>query len=214
MDADSKPDGLYHIDGELVVAPQESFLHTLKTSLPLFKLASGRQAVLLTPLPRYWLTNCCQDPEHITNRADGDFEEVLFTGLDNIRRQCKDFLFKNGLSNVRVLNTAQLICGSSGSRTTLLDTREQLSAAWGEDPVHPSAGCFSDLAVNLTSYLNIQKTENIKESCSSELQRPGKRPRWLEEAEASTIRPNGHAGGRGWRGRGRPGRWRGRRPFK
>jgi len=48
---------------------------------------------------------CCDDVEHAPNRADSNFEEYLFSGLDGLRRHCKDFLFLHRTKKTKVLNS-------------------------------------------------------------------------------------------------------------
>jgi len=204
LDEYAKPDGRFHLDGELVVAPKELFLHTLKTSLPLLKAANGCKKILLSPLPRYWLTSCCEDQEHIANRADADFEDQLFAGIDELRRQCKDYLFKNKIENVVVKNTCQLLCSGGGGRLTAKSTREEAATLWGPDPVHPSTESFINLAANVV----ILATEAAPKSSAAGQSRrsapqPAKRPRWLDGQAGSGVSPMAYQPMYGGRGRGR-----------
>ena len=197
-------DGKYHLDGELVVAPKELFLHSLKTCLPLFKAGGKNDMILLSPLPRYWRNSCCDDPEHIPNKMDADYEDYLLDGIDSLRRQCKDFLFKNKLGHIRVVNTAQLMCSVEGSAATPTDMRESLAEAWGDDPVHPTSELTDKLAGNLLA-VNPATTAN-QAPTQQHHQREAKRPRWLEEGATTAVRPQifDARQGRG-RGRGRGG---------
>ena len=197
-------DGKYHLDGELVVAPKELFLHSLKTCLPLFKAGGKEHMILLSPLPRYWRTGCCEDPEHIPNKVDEEYEDYLMDGIDSLRRQCKDFLFKNKLSHIRVMNTAQLMCNVEGSSSTPADVREALATTWGDDPVHPSVDLTDKLAANLVTAAPAATTAGPAQPQQS--QREAKRPRWLEEETVTAVRPQVFDArqGRG-RGRGRGG---------
>ena len=134
------------------------------------------------------------------------FEEELFTGIDALRRQCKDFCFKNKILKMRILNTAQLMCGLEGGASTGTAVKEELSDIWGEDPVHPSEQAFARLASNVLELLsqptNIASTQNAGPS-GTLTGRAAKRPRWLEEQAASEIKPRDMENIRG-RGRGRP----------
>ena len=200
------PDGTYHLDGELIIAPREMFQHTLKTSLPLFKAAGPHKKIILAPLPRYWISNCCSEADHIPNRLEEDFEDVIFSGIDGLRRQIKDFLFLNKIPNCRVFNTAQLIATEVGGRTSSHEVREALKARWGSDPVHPEANCFTSLAANLLTKL--RPSENNSES--TDPQPVAKKPCWLDQPGTATVSPSGpYMRGRGFgqTRRGRGGRW-------
>ena len=98
--------------------------------------------ILLSPLQRFWRNRCCPDKDHISNCEEEDYEENLFKGLDVLRRSCKDFLFMRGVVEVKVANTAQLLCGAEPGRTTTSDHIAELASKWGPDPVHPDMQCF------------------------------------------------------------------------
>lgn len=100
-----------------MVAPSEFFDKTRKTCVPLFKAAGRNRAILLTPLPRSWKQSCCEDLEHVTNRNDDTLVIDLLSGLDRLRRQCKDQLFLLKVRGLTVLNTVQLIANQA-NRTT------------------------------------------------------------------------------------------------
>ena len=211
LDENSDPDGRFHLDGELVVAPKELFLHTLKTSLPLLKAAGDLKKVLLSPLPRYWLTNCCEDIDHIANRVDEEFEEMLFSGVDDLRRFCKDYLFKNRLGDTIVKNTCQMLCTAGGGRITSKSAREEVAALWGPDPVHPSAECFNNLAANVVLVAVDSADKRNTSPPGRGSYQLSKRPRWLDGQAGSEVSPisfqpqfrgrgRGGGGGRGGRG--------------
>jgi hypothetical protein len=201
----------YHLDGDLVVAPAETFLASLKTSLPLLRAGVGKQKVLLSPLPRYWAKGCCDDEEHIRNRCEPTYEDDIFEGLDRLRRQCKNFAHMNKIGSCNVVSTAQLMCGHLGSRSTPSETRSTLKAKWGQDAVHGADCCYTDLAANIVKFRE-EKESEVEDSTASTagIQRGIKRPRWLCEDEAEVVRPTPGGSGpnyeRGWRGG-----WRGRR---
>ena len=204
------PDGSYHLDGELVIAPRELFNHTLKTALTLFKAAGSHHKIILAPLPRYWVSNCCSEVDHIPNRMEEDFEDIIFDGIDGLRRLIKDFLFLHKIPNCSVYNTAQLIVTEDGGRSTSVDTRTALKARWGSDPVHPEEDCFSSLAANILKKLSTTIREAKQKA--ADLQPSMKRTRWLDTPGVDTVSPTptrgrgygmarGGRGGRGWRGR-------------
>ena len=59
--------GEYHVFGELAFAPKELQYSIFCTANPLLEVAGVRRTILLTPLPRYLLTSCCSNPEHVSN---------------------------------------------------------------------------------------------------------------------------------------------------
>jgi len=176
-------DNSYHIDGELVMAPSEVFLHTLKTSLPIFQAASGCPKLLLAPLPRYLVQGCCPDKDHIPNRSEEGYEDLIFTGVDNLRRQCKNFLHMNKVTDCITLNTAQLICSTSGARTTPENVRGELKMSWGPDPVHASVDCYTRLAKNIRTLCEERAALAKTADRRPNLEGASKRPRWIVSGE-------------------------------
>jgi len=193
------PTGSYHLDGDLVVAPKELFSPSLKVCEPLFQIAEkAAVSILLSPMPRYWTLSCCEDVEHAPNRADSTFEEYLFSGLDGIRRHCKDFLFLHRYKNTKVLNSCQLLTEATMGSTTADEAIEALRECWGSDPVHPGDQCYREMAKKLVARAREKET-------SAKADTPGggpsaKRARWLEEPESGTIQLYSQRASASWTG--------------
>ncbi len=79
-------DGKYHILGSLTTAPPTVLKKTLELCVPLANAAKGARVVLVCPIPRYVKTKCCDDPSHITNFGNEDYEEEL---MDIQEQHCK-----------------------------------------------------------------------------------------------------------------------------
>jgi len=214
--------GAYHLEGELVVAPKEMFSSSLKVCEPLFRAAEkSGGGVLLSPMPRYWTKSCCDDIEHAPNRSEADFDQYLFTGLDGLRRHSKDFLFLHRLKNTAVLNSTQLMVDAVGGAKTMDEAVDCLRDTWGDDPVHPGADCYTNMAEKLLQRFGEEGGPTTASSASDCSSAP-KRPRWLEFPEQGVVQVanNRNSGQRGrghthWRGRA-SGYWQrrsgGRRP--
>ena len=210
MPAQRDEDGSFHLVGDLVVAPKELFLHSLKTSLPLFKAAGSRQKFVLSPLPRYLTGSCCSDAGHVSNRDNTDFGERLMEDLTVLKRQIKDFCHLNHLGGVSCLNSAVLMANSSGGRQLADEERELLVANWGPDPVHPGKGGYLKLATNLLSL--IQGNAASADSGGGQHLPGSKKRRWAEDDRSVIVRhpqmfPGGGRGnlrGQWRRGWGRP----------
>jgi hypothetical protein len=82
-----------------VEAPKDFFAKTLKVCLPLLQLHTSVKKIILSPLPRYWLTTYCEDIKHVSNYLDTSYEDNLFGGLDELRRNIKDFVLTSHLKN-------------------------------------------------------------------------------------------------------------------
>jgi len=182
--------GSFHLDGELVVSPREMFSHTLKTCEPLFKLADkAASALLISPMPRYWLQPCCGDPDHAPNRKDDGFEDDLFTGLEGLRRHCKDYLFLHRHRNVSVLNSSLMLTDVATNSAASTANLEALRDLWGGDPVHPSRSCYTNMAKKI-----MERTEasanvdsgSVAIGVASGADR-AKKPKWFEAPESSVV---------------------------
>jgi len=197
----------FHVDGELVVAPKELFQPILKVCLPLLRASPSCNKLLLSPMPRYWKESCCQDPDHIPNIVDEKYEEELLSGLDGLRRLCKDFVFVNKVDKVRVLQPLQMMAESASGRRTSCETAEEVQRHWGPDPVHPANSCYTALAKSVLQ--EISKTTAGVEPAPMPRPLPAKRPAWIQEQQSGGIqvleqppwmRGGRQRGGRGGRG--------------
>jgi hypothetical protein len=189
------------------------FTRAVKICLPLFSCPTSAKRIVLSPLPRYWRARCCSDKDHVANLEDPDFERMIFSGLDSFRRLIKDVLFTSGVGQVSVYNSGQLCSGMPGARHTTEEIRDALAILWGEDPVHPASICYEALANGLQAIITPEATNSdIEPATFAVLERPHKRPRWLEADACPTVDPRGGGRGRGtnWRGRGGRGGQRGR----
>ena len=95
--------GDYHVDGDLAFAPKELQFTIFGDAKPLLEAASGRRAVLISPIPRYLLKSCCLDASHAGNSRDADYRSGLESAVIESRKFLKDFCFRHGLRNVRVV---------------------------------------------------------------------------------------------------------------
>jgi hypothetical protein len=133
----------FHVDGRLTVAPVECFGKSVEVSSPLLAAARAFNAVLLSPLPRYWLGRCCDDKEHVSNLEEEDHERVLIAGIDRLRRTAKDKIHCLNLAGITVMSCLQLMGETSGSAHTSEAILQSVKGRWGPDPVHPAPELFS-----------------------------------------------------------------------
>jgi hypothetical protein len=205
-------DGKYHLDADLAIVPKELFIKTLKICLPLFQLAPDVNKFILSPSPRYWLTKCCEDDEHMPNFTSDGFEDEMFTGLSNLRRIIKDFIFMNRVPKVKVINPFLVFADSTG-RSIGQEAIDSVRDVWGPDPVHPSLECMEKLSSFLVNVASGEDTESVISSVTTTpaSQPKAKRLRWACETPSPFVSPSssrargavGHRGGqRGWGGRG------------
>ena len=95
--------GKYHVHGESIFIPKELQYSTFVLSKPILDAAALHQTILVSPLPRYLHEGCCQDPGHVANLSDDDYQSSLDEAVTGCRRNLKDFAFRHGLRNLRVV---------------------------------------------------------------------------------------------------------------
>jgi len=169
------------------------FGSSLKACEPIFRATEKAAfSVLLSPMPRYWTKSCCEEVDHAPNRMEEGFDQYLFSGLDGLRRHCKDFLFLHRFRNTSVLNSTHLMVEASAGAVTLDESVESLRDTWGEDPVHPVTLCYNNMATKLLEWLESKKVTATSASASTDPgMRPPKRPRWLEEPGTGVVQLGG-----------------------
>jgi hypothetical protein len=79
---------------------------------------------MITPLPRYIRSSCCTDSSHGTNRTGPDYKKKMMADLDLMRRNLKDFIFKEGNRNMKLFDPNVNLRGL------------EEDDIWGSDPVH------------------------------------------------------------------------------
>ena len=95
--------GKYHVHGESVFIPKELQYSTFVLSKPILEAAALHQIILVSPLPRYLYEGCCQDASHVTNLGEDEYQPSLEEAVTCCRKNLKDFAFRHGLHNLRVV---------------------------------------------------------------------------------------------------------------
>jgi hypothetical protein len=139
-------DSKYHIEGDVNIGSKETQIEHLKELKPLLELLDKRRAIIITPLPRYVIKACCENPEHCSNRRFLDFKQQMLDSLELMRKTCKDFLFYEGKKSIKVLDPCVDIRGMEDSEM------------WGEDPVHPQQLVYEKIATGVIRIQDNQRT--------------------------------------------------------
>jgi hypothetical protein len=71
------PDGRHHIHGDLVVANPEAQGKLLGLLEPLLEMTAGIATLIVGPMIRYIKDSCCDDPDHMPNKTNPDFEKKI-----------------------------------------------------------------------------------------------------------------------------------------
>jgi hypothetical protein len=141
-------DGFYHVSGELVVAPKELTNQTLRSILQVVAAAREHKTLLLTPLPRYLLTACCEREHHCTNFGDENYKVGQLEALVQQWKTTKEFLRYGAGKEAVVLNPIWTMGGEG--RLPTLQLVELLEESWAEDePVHMKKEAYFKLAAGI-----------------------------------------------------------------
>ena len=153
-----RPAGDYHIDGDLVLAPKELQYTNFCCAKPLFEEAGCRKKNVITSIPRYLVVGCCEDPRHGPNRKEDNFRPELELSVMEVRKNIKDFCFRQGIRNTRVV----------GPWKELKDQGDQV---W-RDAVH-----LTDAGYGVIASMVLQSNAELSSKPEVPSSRLGKRPR-------------------------------------
>ena len=93
----------YHVHGDSVFIPKELQYSTFVLSKPILEAAALHKIILVSHLPRYLHESCCQDASHVSNLGEDDYQPRLEEAVTGCRKNLKDFAFRHGLRNLRVV---------------------------------------------------------------------------------------------------------------
>jgi hypothetical protein len=111
--------------------PPSAFKNCMKNTEKMLAFGGGSQVVFIIPLPRYVLSGCCADTEHVSNRLSGELA-AEFAGAENCLREAAVTGEKTG--KARLINLLSFF-GSCESLPQDLTTVDGMSI-WAGDGVH------------------------------------------------------------------------------
>jgi hypothetical protein len=215
----------YHIPGKLEYADRQVLKNLVNTSAPLLRAGGSCPKFILSPLLRYLIISCCDDPAHITNRVEKKkFIRNMAARVLDMKDKMKDLVFGKRIKHFKVLSPHLLLLQGA-------DEQEQaasLDSLWHGDPVHLVPGKYEVLVTALVERL---ETENFTNQHTNQHQRQPnstsigervpihhRRQSWVVDDDTLAHRDyryerGNSARGRTGHGRGRGGRCMGR-PFK
>jgi hypothetical protein len=127
-------DGKYHVEGELVVCSPDTQMEHFVAMRPILDAVRRRSCIIITPMPRYIISGCFDNEQHVSNRKHRFFKEHMQQGLDGVARKLKNYLFNANRRNMRMLDTSY-------------DLRDLANDdIWCVDPVHPIEPVYRRLA--------------------------------------------------------------------
>ena len=82
---------------------------------PILEAAGLRPIIIISPLPRFLLRGCCNSTSHIPNLSSPDYRRNLEDSIFDCRKNLKDFAFRLGMRNVRILGPWNGVCRLSNN---------------------------------------------------------------------------------------------------
>ena len=140
------PDGRFHVPGELVLADWSALTKIFTNSLPFIRAGGRNKKLILSPLPWYINSKCCESESHITNFGGKAYAKGMGKQLADIHGWLDD------LAHGKRLQSYKIVCPSTfiglADNATLKDKaeREKLRDRWGTDPVHLTEAGYAALA--------------------------------------------------------------------
>jgi hypothetical protein len=86
-------DGKHHMIGEQLVEAKDAQREMLQELKPLLALEDRRNVIIITPMPCYLKSSCCEDKKHITNRNESSFKQNMMWALAETKQNIKDIHF-------------------------------------------------------------------------------------------------------------------------
>ncbi len=205
--------GNYHITGSLQVADKDAIKEMVGLLAPLLKALGQMRKLFLTPLARYWLKPCCDNPDHHVNYSSSAYLPNLGATVFRLREFIRDSLFTKRSSNFRVICPNRML----GLGPMLDDDKAtEISDLWGRDAVHPLPAAYEAMAGVLVKdisddgarYINPPKPSNGPPSKKPRVDQSKLRQGWVDGCSAALPRrdtlasqhirpPNGGSRGRG-----------------
>jgi hypothetical protein len=127
----SDEDGRYHLLGDLQLAPPSAFKNCFKNMERMLVFAGGAKVVFIVPLPRYVISGCCNNSEHVTNRLSGELA-AEFAGAEKCLVEAATMGERTGVA--RIINLLSFF-GSGESPPQDLTIVDGTSI-WAGDGVH------------------------------------------------------------------------------
>ena len=187
-------DKKHHVLGQLKVANKDQVKALLKLISPILLYKPHIEKILVSCMPRYTFTSCCNSSAHNIGLSERGAADVVSTDLVAMKRQMRSFIFTEKVQNVSILDP-----------NLVMDT---LTSADYMDPVHLTVAGYEKLAVRVVQGAPPDNSTDAERSAP-----PVKKSRpanWGgSTSQRGSNRGVGGRGGRGGRMGGRGG-WRAR----
>jgi hypothetical protein len=149
--------GTFHIEGNLTIADKPTVKNLVHQLTPLLRELGESRKIFLTPLARYWVGPCCNDPAHHINYRSPGYLPALGDAVHALWDNIRDSLYTKRMQNFRVLCPNKMVGVGQRSQEPSDEEVARTAAMWGSNPVHPSAAAYRCMAENLEKdVLNIE----------------------------------------------------------
>jgi hypothetical protein len=129
---------------------RDSFKKNFGTAVPLLRAGGLHKKVLISPLIRYAVSNCCDNEAHCTNRGTG-LNTMMATGLANLETWLDDQAYLKRIRNFVVINPNNYFTSDTDG-VTKSDTKA-FKLLWRDGPVHMVDAGYQKLAKNILDAL-------------------------------------------------------------
>jgi hypothetical protein len=198
-----KSKGRYHLAGNVVTCPLQSFRKVLENTTAVFSAKKDSKMIVIPPLPRFLFAGCCSALGHSTNVDSEGHAQKLLTDIIGLRTCLKKFVASLSLGNCRVMDSCCVTeCVSTANITTRLDALKTVTAT---DSVHFTSVGYENLVRNIVREGNRNVSDARKQTSSKLHFWRGFRSTFGAAAVTPNYRTNWQPGrDRGGSGRGRP----------
>jgi hypothetical protein len=133
----------WHITGELCIRPKDYVKNTLNKLNFIREANPENTIILLVPIPRYVMQNCCENSGHISNRKDPSFELEMMTDLEIV----EDLITAWGQAHCSPTHIINFRTVTDEPDANLSNLKIGGISIWLEsDPVHASPVLYTALA--------------------------------------------------------------------
>jgi hypothetical protein len=195
-----KSDNKYHIPGRLAVVDHVIIKNLINISVPLLRAAGDYEKVVVTPLPRY-LKKCCSNKEHLTNRRERGFKNMLEESLAEVKKSTQELIHGKKIRSFCALSPLDLLADRN-------EDREEVKF-WDLDPAHLTPEGYTELLAAIASAATAGDYERsrIMNPTPAPVQKPVKvfhRQKWVSSDDVTAHRVYNQPRGQSFRARGFP----------
>jgi hypothetical protein len=146
-----KTGGRYHLAGDVVACPLNTFKKILESTSRLLLLGRQCSQIIILPLPRYLFSGCCNPTTHCPNVGKPEHPGKLLTEVIGLRNSLKKHAASISMQNCRFLDTC---CVTDCLGTVDINTRvEALKHVTAKDSIHFHAIGYDNLVKSIMGTL-------------------------------------------------------------